>query len=60
MRANFKLVGFVHDEIITEIPVEKAEEMRILQEQIMINSMNEVVPDITINVESTISERYCK
>lgn len=60
MRANFKLVGFVHDEIITEVPVDKVEEMRILQEQIMIKSMNEVVPDVTVNVESTISERYCK
>ena len=60
MRANFKLVGFVHDEIITEVPISKAAEMRILQERIMIHSMNEVVPDITVNVESTISERYCK
>jgi len=60
MTEGFKLVGFVHDEIITEVPKEKAEEMRVLQEQIMVQSMQVVVPDIQIQVESTISERYCK
>jgi len=60
MDANFKLVGFVHDEIITEVPENTAEEMRRLQEEIMINSMSLVVPDVKISVESTISPRYCK
>ena len=60
MDANFKLVGFVHDEIITEVPENTAEEMRRLQEEIMINSMSLVVPDVKVSVESTISPRYCK
>ena len=60
MDAGFKLVGFVHDEIITEVPENTAEEMRRLQEEIMINSMSLVVPDVKISVESTISPRYCK
>ena len=60
MDAGFKLVGFVHDEIITEVPENTAEEMRRLQEEIMINSMALVVPDVKISVESTISPRYCK
>lgn len=60
MDAGFKLVGFVHDEIITEVPENTAEEMRRLQEQIMVESMSLVVPDVKISVESTISPRYCK
>ena len=60
MVSGFKLVGFVHDEIITEVPKDKVEEMRVLQEQIMVQSMQVVVPDVAIRVESTISERYCK
>ena len=60
MDAGFELVGFVHDEIITEVPENTAEEMRRLQEKIMVNSMSLVVPDVKISVESTISPRYCK
>jgi len=60
MDAGFKLVGFVHDEIITEVPENTVEEMRRLQEEIMVNSMSLVVPDVKISVESTISPRYCK
>ena len=60
MDAGFKLVGFVHDEIITEVPENTAKEMRRLQEEIMVNSMSLVVPDVKISVESTISPRYCK
>ena len=60
MKNGFKLVGFVHDEIITEVPKDKIEEMRVLQEQIMVQSMQVVVPDVAIRVDSTVSERYCK
>lgn len=60
MDAGFELVGFVHDEIITEVPENTAEEMRRQQEQIMIDSMSLVVPDVKVSVESTISPRYCK
>ena len=60
MKNGFKLVGFVHDEIITEVPKEKVEEMRVLQEEIMVQSMQVVVPDVAIRVDSTVSERYCK
>ena len=60
MDAGFKIVGFVHDEIITEVPENTIEEMRRLQEEIMVNSMSLVVPDVKISVESTISPRYCK
>ena len=60
MTQGFKIVGFVHDEIITEVPKSKVKELTSKQEKIMIDSMKVVVPDVSIAVESTISERYCK
>ncbi len=60
MEAGFKIVGFVHDEIITEVPKNRIKDLTKQQEKIMIDSMKVVVPDVVIKVESTISERYCK
>jgi DNA polymerase I-like protein with 3'-5' exonuclease and polymerase domains len=59
-KAGFKIVGFVHDEILTEVPEEKVEKMLLLQEKIMIESMGIVVPDVKISVESQISRTYTK
>jgi DNA polymerase-1 len=55
-----KIVGFVHDEIITEIDRNNALKNMSLQENVMINAMKQVCPDVEIKVESTISEVYCK
>jgi len=57
---GFKVVGFVHDEIITEVSKNNAKDLIFLQEKTMIDSMKIVVPDVAVGVESTISERYCK
>ena len=59
-KAGFRVVGFVHDEILTEVPKEKAEELIKLQEKIMVDSMASVVPDVKIGVESMISDYYTK
>ena len=55
---GFKINGFVHDEIITENS--EAEEYLNIQEQIMIDSMRKVVPDVLVKVESNISDFYTK
>ena len=60
VRSGFKVVGFVHDEIITEVNSEEANTMLLDQERIMIESMQEVVPDVKIGVESAISDFYTK
>ena len=57
---GFTLRGFVHDEIITEVASGSAEVLKQVQEDIMINSMSIVIPDVKIAVESQISDRYCK
>lgn len=59
-KAGFKIVGFVHDEIITEVKIEDAEELLKKQELSMVNSMKAVVPDVRISVDSQISEVYTK
>ena len=59
-REGFKTVMFVHDEIVTEVPASRAAELLAIQERIMIDCMRQVTPDVTIRVESQISERYTK
>ena len=57
---GFTLVGFVHDEIISEVPIEQAEELKKKQEDIMVTAMQKVVPNVNITVESVITKEYCK
>jgi DNA polymerase I-like protein with 3'-5' exonuclease and polymerase domains len=59
-KAGFKIVGFVHDEIITQVAKSGAEQALKKQEEIMIDSMREVVPDVRVGVESDISDFYTK
>jgi DNA polymerase I-like protein with 3'-5' exonuclease and polymerase domains len=59
-KAGFTTVLFCHDEAVTEVPEDKVEELRKLQEKIMIEQMRVVCPDIKISVESTISPVYVK
>ena len=59
-KAGFRVVGFVHDEIITEVEESRVEELLKKQEEIMIKSMESVVPDVRISVESTVSDHYTK
>jgi len=59
-KANFKIVGFVHDEVICEVHKDVVESTLIEQEKIMIEGMKQVVPDFKIGVESMISPFYTK
>jgi len=59
-KQGLRVVGFVHDEIITEVDALHAESLKAIQERIMVNSMQAVVPDVKIGVESMISEVYTK
>lgn len=58
--AGFKIVGYVHDEIITEVDEADIDRLLPIQEKIMIDSMNMVAPDVKISVESQVSECYKK
>ena len=58
--AGIDVVGFVHDEIISEVPIHLADKLLKKQEEIMVNAMKIVVPDVAVGVESMISEVYTK
>lgn len=53
-------VMFVHDENVTEAPINKAEAVLREQERIMIESFAVCCPDVPIKVESFISTNYRK
>ena len=58
--AGIDVVGFVHDEIISEVPIHLADKLLKKQEEIMINAMKIVVPDVKVTVESMVSDVYTK
>jgi DNA polymerase-1 len=58
--AGIDVVGFVHDEIVSEVPICDADKLLTQQEEIMRNAMKIVVPDVLVGVESMISEVYTK
>ena len=60
-RAGFRIVNFIHDEVLVEVPAgsnlaHQAEIVRYL----MVKGMREVVPDILVDVEYAVSERWFK
>ncbi|MCY2987635.1 MAG: hypothetical protein NTY19_07195 [Planctomycetota bacterium] len=60
-RAGFRIVNFIHDEVLIEVPAgsnlaHQAEIVRYL----MVKGMREVVPDILVDVEYAVSERWFK
>ena len=57
-RNGYRIVNFIHDEFLIELPIqddytEPAEEIK----RLMIEGMREVVPDVRIGVEYTVTPR---
>jgi len=50
----------LHDEIIAEVPIDRAHEMAALLERTMIEEMSSVLPGIPIKVEAALMERWYK
>jgi len=60
-RAGYRIVNFIHDEVLIEVPVDSnltnhAENIR----RLMIEGMQEVVPDVLIKVEYAAMDRWHK
>ena len=53
-------VAFIHDEILAEVPREKAHEAACAIAKIMVDSMQVVLPDLTIKAEPCLMERWDK
>jgi hypothetical protein len=60
-RRNFKIVAFVHDEIVTEVPEDKVAEKAVLQSQVMKDAMKSVLYcDLPVEVEYAVSDSWTK
>lgn len=60
VRARLKVVAFIHDEIIIEAPEAEAHHAAQLLSQIMIDEMQQYIPDIPIQAEAHIMRRWYK
>lgn len=60
-RAGFKIVNFVHDEVVLEVPASSnlALEEGVVR-RLMIDSMQSVVPGVRIDVEAVVSSCWSK
>ena len=60
-RAGYRLVAFVHDEIIVEIPVGSDREAHVAEiSRLMIEGMHEVIPGMNVKVEAFVSPSFSK
>jgi DNA polymerase I-like protein with 3'-5' exonuclease and polymerase domains len=60
-RAGYRLVNFIHDEILVELP--KRTNLALPAEivrRIMIEAMQQVVPDVNIDVQYAVSDMWAK
>lgn len=60
IKENWKLVTIVHDEIVLEVPIDEAEKAKEVLENCMILGMKNIIKDIPIVVDSSISDNWCK
>jgi hypothetical protein len=60
-RAGYKVVAFVHDEIVVEIPVGSDREAHATEiARLMIEGMHEVIPGMLVKVEAFVSPSFSK
>jgi DNA polymerase I-like protein with 3'-5' exonuclease and polymerase domains len=60
-RAGYRLVAFIHDEIVVEIPVGSDREALAAEiARLMIEGMHEVIPGMLVKVEAFVSPSFSK
>jgi DNA polymerase I-like protein with 3'-5' exonuclease and polymerase domains len=60
-RVGYRLVAFIHDEIVVEIPVGSDREAHAAEiAQLMIEGMHEVIPGMLVKVEAFVSPSFSK
>ena len=59
-RAGFKLVGFIHDEFLIEVPLETLDRDAKRATKIMIDSMRRILPDLLVKAEPAAMTRWYK
>jgi hypothetical protein len=60
-RAGYRVVAFIHDEIVVEIPVDSDREAHAAEiARLMIEGMHEVIPGMLVKVEAIVSPSFSK
>ncbi|MEI6637532.1 MAG: hypothetical protein WCO99_13260, partial [Planctomycetota bacterium] len=60
-RAGYRLVAFIHDEIVVEIPVGSDRDAHAADiARLMIEGMHEVIPGMLVKVEAFVSPSFSK
>ena len=60
-RAGVRIVNFIHDEFLIEVPADGDLSAAVEQvESLMVEGMREVLPDVEVRVESTITRLWSK
>jgi DNA polymerase-1 len=59
-REGFRIVAFVHDQVLLEVPENKAAELLPVAENLLIKGMTFVTPDVKITVEGKIADKFTK
>lgn len=61
MRAGYKIVNFIHDEVICEVPEDEHLPAKIADiERLMVAGMQTVVPGANVRVETTVRRSFSK
>ena len=60
LKAGFKIVAFIHDEVLLEMPEEGMHERVLNAQRIMREAMAEVIPDVRIGTEAVAMYHWCK
>jgi DNA polymerase-1 len=53
-------VAFIHDEIVAEVPVEKAHEAAMRLSKVMCDTMSRFIPDVPITAKPALMKRWLK
>jgi len=59
-RAGFTIVAQIHDQLVLEVREDKVEEDMPTIQSIMVENMRKVIPDIKIDTEGMVLDRWCK
>jgi DNA polymerase-1 len=55
-----RVVNVIHDEIVVEVPVNNADQAKVVVEQCMVSGMQEFLPDIPVVVEPVVASWWRK
>ncbi len=57
-RKGYRIVNFVHDQIVVEVPKVKAADAKKEIEHLMIEGMNSIIPGVLIRVKSAVTKSF--